>query len=184
MRCCCGCEISVQTSECLSCSCVNDECRDLIRSACGDADRTGAASHQCNGQVLPDVFQVIKTCFLFDSKGWKRELVCIIFMAIFVSSAPSIIENALDPSVQEKMNWRRGHHSSMVFARYHEAVGPGDEDESVIDSFNIFITRRELQCLKVTAEYRSLLNDDVRFACKEPLNGIDQCTTSIPRMSR
>lgn len=108
------------------------------------------------------VFQVIKTCFLFDSKGWKRELVCIIFMAIFVSSAPSIVENALDPSVQEKMNWRRGHHSSKIFARYHE---PGDEEESVKDSFNIFITRRELQCLKVTAEYRSLLNDDVRFAC-------------------
>ena len=133
MRCCCGCEISVQTSECLSCSCVNDECRDLIRSACGDADRTGAASHQCNGQVLPDVFQVIKTCFLFDSKGWKRELVCIIFMAIFVSSAPSIVENALDPSVQEKMNWRRGHYSSKVFARNHEVVGPGDENESVKD---------------------------------------------------
>ena len=34
-------------------------------------------------------------------------------------------------------------------------------------SFNIFIARRELQCLKVTAEYRSLLNDDVRFACKQ-----------------
>jgi len=84
-------------------------------------------------------------------------------MAMFVSLALSIIENTLEQSVQEMMDWRRGHHSERVLTRYQEAVGPGDEDEIVQDMFNIDMTRRKLQCLRVTAGDRAWLNDDVRF---------------------
>jgi len=84
-------------------------------------------------------------------------------MAMFVSLALSIIENALEQSVQKMMDWRRGHHSERVLTRYQEAVGPGDEDKIVQDMFNIDMTRRKLQCLIVTAEDRPWLNDDVRF---------------------
>ena len=71
-RCGCGCAISVQKSECVSCSCVNDACRDLIRSACRDADRTCAASRQSNGQLFR--FPGKKDVLCFDSKGWNSSV--------------------------------------------------------------------------------------------------------------
>ena len=64
------------------------------------------------------------------------------------------------------MNWRRAPHTHKVLARYHAAIAPSPVlgvDDVVQDHFNIPMTRSKLQCLKVTAEDRPWLNDEVRF---------------------